>query len=201
MLELRFNTFDFEMRARELEGAIDQVPYALALTLNRAAQNTRRVLIESTWPTHVQQRNSSFIGRALRTKWATKANLVVEIYDDLGRANLVLHAKGGVRVPHGGRSRLAIPPDGSVTRTGRGVRASQRPKAIIAKTPKRALRITSKGIFVGEGGRLHLKYAFKQSAEVPRDVPFYDDFRSTMAIELRTSFAAAMARAMKGRRA
>jgi hypothetical protein len=198
MLELRFNTFDFEMRARELDAAIDQVPYALALTLNRAAQNTRRVLIESTWPTHVQQRNSSFIGRALRTKWATKTNLVVEIYDDLGRAHLKLHARGGARVP---RSRFAIAPDANALRKAHGIPKSQRPKAIIAKTPKRALRITSKGIFVGEGGRLHLKYAFKQSTDQPRDVPFYDDFRSTMAIELRTSFAAAMARAMKGRRA
>jgi hypothetical protein len=53
---------------------------------------------------------------------------------------------------------------------------------------------------VAKGGRLHLMYAFKTSAAQPGDVPFTDDFRQAMTMELRTSFPAAMARAMAGRR-
>jgi hypothetical protein len=198
MLELRFDMSAFERKVREIDGAIDQLPYAIALTMNQAVTNARRVLVQNTWPSHVEQRNAAFIGRALRTKFASKHDLVVEIYDDLGRAHLKLHAGGGTK---GARKRLAIPPTGAVTRTSHGVRKADTPRSIIARTPKRALRITPRGIFVGEGGRLRLKYAFKAMASQPKDVPFYDDFQMVMEAELRTSFASAMARAMKGRRA
>ncbi len=197
MFELTFDASDFERKAREIDGAIDQVPYALSLALNQAVTNARRVLVGSTWPGHVHQRNSYFIGRALRTKFATKRDLAVEIYDDLGRAHLRLHASGGAKLP---RKRFAIAPNAAELRGAHGIRKSQTPKAIVDRTPKRALRITSKGIFVGEGGRLHLKYAFKAMTDQPKDVPFYEDFHTVMIAEMRTSFASAMARAMKGRR-
>jgi hypothetical protein len=198
MLELRFDMSAFERKAREIDGAIDQVPYAIALAMNQAVTNARRVLVEDTWPSHVHQLNAAFIGRALRTKFANKRDLAVEIYDDLGRAHLKLHAIGGNKVA---RKRLAIPPTGAVKRTAHGVRKADTPRSIIARTPKRALRITPFGIFVGEGGRLRLKYRFKTMASQPKDVPFYDDFETVMRVELRTSFPSAMARAMKGRRA
>jgi hypothetical protein len=188
----------FERRAKELHGTIDQVPFALAQAMNTAAKNTRQVLVRDTWPQHVTQRNSAFIGRALRTDFATKRNLRVEIYDSLGRAHLKLHDVGGTKQAKG---HLAIPPHGAVTRGSSGVRKSQRPRAIIANTPKRALRITPKGIFVGQGGRLRLMYAFKPNAAQPADVPFDASFRDTMSVELRTSFPAALARAMRSRRA
>lgn len=197
MFELRFDMSDFERKAEQIQGAIDQAPYALSLAMNQAAVNTRQVLVRSTWPSHVQQRNAAFIGRALRTKWATKHDLAVEIYDDLGRAHLKLHAVGGAKYP---RSRFAVPNLTEVKRTSSGVSKSQTPRAIIARTPKRALRITSKGIFIAKGGRLRLMYTFKNMTPQPKDVPFYEDFQTVMAAELRTSFASAMARAMKGRR-
>ena len=197
MFELKFDSSVFEQKAKQLQGALDQVPFALSQALNEAVKNTRQVLVQSTWPTHVKQRNAAFIGRALRTKFASKRNLRVEIYDDLGRASLSLHADGGVKRA---RKRLAIPPGGSVTRTGRGVRKNQTPRAIIDRTPKRALRVTPKGIFVGKDGRLQLKYAFKAQAKQPADVPFRDDFETVMRAELRVSFPAALARAMKSRR-
>lgn len=200
MIELKFDVAEFEKRAVALDGAIDQVPFALSLALNKAATNARQVLISDTWPRHVTQRNSGFIRWALRTVFATKASLRVEIYDQSPdhRGHLELHAKGGVKT--GKRGRLAIPPKGSVTRTGRGVRASQRPAAIIARTPKEALRITPRGIFVGEGGRLVLKYLFRQSVQQPADVPFDDAFRDAIREDVRTSFPAALMRAMRGRK-
>ena len=197
MIDLEIDCRAFERRAKELHAQIDQVPYALALAMNKAAKNTRQVLVQDTWPSHVTQRNSSFIGRALRTNFASKRNLRVEIYDSLGRAHLKLHDVGGTKQARG---RLAIPPAGAVTRSSSGVRKSQRPRAIVLNTPKRALRITDKGIFVGKGGRLQLMYAFKPSAAQPADVPFDQDFREAMTIELRTSFPAALAKAMASRR-
>jgi hypothetical protein len=198
MFEVKFDQAVFERKAKQLQGALDQVPFALSQALNAAVKNARQVLVLNTWPSHVTQRNASFIGRALRTEFSTKRNLRVEIYDDLGRASLSLHADGGVKRA---KKRLAIPPGGTVTRTGRGVRKNQTPRSIIDRTPKRALRVTPQGIFVGKGGRLQLKYAFKQQARQPADVPFRDDFETTMRAELRVSFPAALARAMKSRRA
>src|SRR5262249_19073469 len=139
----------------------------------------------------------AFMGRALRVKFSSKRDLTVELYDSLGRAHLTLHAHGGVK---GAQRRLAIPPRGAVVRTAHGVEKGQRPRALIARTAKRALRITPQGIYVGKGGRLHLMYAFKQSARQPADVPFERDFAATMTRELRISFPAAVARAMRTRR-
>jgi hypothetical protein len=198
MIDLQIDCSAFERRANELHAQIDQVPHALALAMNAAAKNTRQVLTQDTWPSHVQQRNTGFIGRALRTNFANKRNLRVEIFDSLGRAHLKLHASGGTKQARG---RLAIPESPSITRTGSGrIAKNKRPAAIIARTPKRALRITPKGIFVGKGGRLELIYAFKASAEQPADVPFDQDFRDTMTVELRTSFPAAMSRALASRK-
>lgn len=197
MFDLTIDTSTFEKRAKELHAQIDQVPYALALAMNAAAKKTKQTLVEDTWPSHVTQRNKSFIGRALQRTYASKRNLQIEIYDSLGRAHLKLHDAGGTKTAKG---RLAIPPPGTVKRGAGGVRKKQRPHSIIVNTPKRALRITNRGLFVGKGGRLHLMYAFKASANMPADVPFEDDFRRAMTIELRASFPAAMERAMKPRR-
>ena len=197
MIELEIDTNAFAKRAVEMHAQIDQVPFALALAMNRAAENTRNALVQNTWPSHVTQRNAGFIGRALRRKYANKRNLQIEIYDSLGRAHLKLHDTGGTKTAKG---RLAIPPQGMVKRGSSGVRKGQRPHAIVMSTPKRALRITSKGIFVGKGGRLQLMYAFAPSASIKADVPFEKDFLELMTLELRLSFRAAVEQAMKPRR-
>lgn len=197
MITLEIDASAFERRAKEMKKQIEQVPYALAIAMNRAVENTHQLLVESTWRDHVTERNKSFIGRALRAKKAHKGNLRVEIFDSLGRAHLKLHDTGGIKTAKG---RLAIPQAGAVRRGASGVRKSQRPRAIVLNTPKRALRITAKGIFVGKGGRLQLMYAFASSANIRADVPFEEDFRTAMVAELRTSFPAAISNAMKRRR-
>lgn len=198
MLKIEFDMRDFERKAAEIGGAIDQIPFALANAMTSAAFKAREVLVNETWPSHVQQRNRAFIRRALRIEKARKGDLRVEIYDDLGRGNLQLHAKGGTRSAHS--RRLAIPPSGTAQRkAGGAIKAGALPKALIAKTPKRALRITPKGIFVGEGGRLRLKYVFKPSASIDKDVPFYEDFQRVMREEVAATFPASMRRAMQTR--
>jgi hypothetical protein len=196
---LTFNFSDFERMARDIDHAIDQMPFAISKALNDAVKNTRDRLAEETWAQHVEVRNRHFMRNALRIERSTKRNLRVALVDIRGRANLKQHAEGGVSRPLHGR-RFSIPLKGTVRRTARGVTASQTPKAIIASTPKRALRVTAKGIFVGKGGRLHKKYAFAPAAHVKKDVPLREDFARFMVEELRVTFPAAMKLAMQTRR-
>ena len=69
MLKIEFDASDLEKHAMSVAGALeDQVPFALSIALNKAADITRGLLIEQTWPQHVHVRNTSFIAAALTTK-------------------------------------------------------------------------------------------------------------------------------------
>jgi hypothetical protein len=186
----------FEARARELGGAIDQVPFALSQALNTAAFKARDRLITQTWPRSVTVRNKSFIRSALRVNKASKRALKIEIYDTLGRAHLKAHADGGTKVPKGGN--LAIP-SANVQRGASGVRRNQKPREL-----RRAVR---KGnlIFQEQGSRkqpkLRLMYALRPRATIKPDVPFRSDFAQAIVAEARAAFPAAMVKAMRSRRA
>jgi hypothetical protein len=82
----------------------------------------------------------------------------------------------------------------------RGIAPLQKIQAIIANTPKRALRITPQGLFVGENGRLQLRYSWKQQVVQPKRVPFYEDWAYVMSESLRTGFADKMRAAMRTRK-
>ncbi|BCP53795.1 hypothetical protein K32_24120 [Kaistia sp. 32K] len=194
---LQLDLSSFERAAKRLGGAVDQVPFALATSMTSAAFKTRRWLIDETWPKAVKVRNTNFLRAALQVEPATKHNLTVAISDRLGRGHLGLHAKGGVK--HA-KKRLAIPPTGTVQRGPKGIPRAQKPQAIRASTPARALRVLPRGIFIGRGGRLHLAYAFATSAMQRADVPFERHFRIVMAAEMRKAYPGAMRRAMRTRR-
>jgi hypothetical protein len=125
----------------------------------------------------------------------------VRIYDVLGnRGHLLEHARGGTERPFKSRM-FAIPSqDAKVRRTARGISQRDTPSAIIANTPKRALRVTPGGIFVGKAGRLHLIYSFKAQVTQPKDVPFYEEFAYVMNNDMRTGFDEKMAKAMATRK-
>jgi hypothetical protein len=199
-MELRLDGSEFEARARALDGAEDQIPFALSLAFNQALQDTRTSLIQDTWPKAVTERNPSFIRWALGMQFSTKHDLRVEINDERAttRGHLALHAHGGTK--KAAHANLAIPPKGTLKRGAHGIRKDQRPAAVIARTAKRALRITARGIFVGIGGRLQLKFIFRNAVTQPADVPFVQDFRTMIAKGVRARFADAMARAMRTRR-
>jgi hypothetical protein len=193
----------FEMRgikelADQLKVAHDQIPYATAKALNDAAFRTRDRLI-AAWPQHVTARNTGFIRSALHIEKASKHDLTVRIVETPSSVSLERHAAGGTKRPLHSRN-LAIPPKGSVQYGPRGVRSDQRPGAILRNTPKRALRVTSKGIFVGEGGRLHLKYTFTPSAHQPKDIPFYEVFASEMRDKVNQLLPVYLQEAMRSRR-
>lgn len=197
MYELAVDVRQFEAAARSWAARVDQVPYALSRTINDAAFNTKQVLTRETWPGHVTQRNTNFPAVVLHINKSTKHDLRVSIDDTRDTGGLLQrHARGGVKLPHG--DHLAIPNKAWV-RYGAGGRVipSQQPRAIIANTDPRALRVTARGIFVAEGGRLHLRYTFKSSARQPADVPLYEDFAETMMAEINSGFGVWLDRAMR----
>jgi hypothetical protein len=190
MIKAEFDYKELERFALTFGQRADQVPYALALAMNRSADVTRNLLIKTTWPTHVVQRNNSFIAASLTTKdaKASKQSLSIEIYDKLGRGNLQLQAKGGTRLPKG--ANLAIPA-GGMKRGPRGVPARLKPKALNVALKRKGL------LFARDGrGRLKLMYVLKPATKVPKRVPFYEDFAASMQRELTRTIPLAMAKAM-----
>jgi hypothetical protein len=200
MIEIEIDPRPFVERTEELGAKVDQLPFVLAGLMNNAVFNARRVLVETTWPSHVQVRNKNFLSASLRVDTATKTKLEVRIYDILGnRGHLYEHAKGGTERPFRSR-RFAIPISDKIKKTSRGIPERLKPSAIIANTPKRALRVTQTGIFVGQGGRLHLMYSFKPTVDQPADVPFYQDFAYAMTEDMRAGFDEKMKQAMATRK-
>ncbi len=199
MISLRFDLSSFERKAKEIGGALDQVPFALAKALNEAADRTREELISETWPRGVQVRNRTFLKAALTTKGAraTKRSLRVAIYDRLGRASLTKHETGGVKPA---RRNLAIPTSRTVQprRTGKGVPKNLRPAAL-----PNAFR-QGDAIYQRAPGKKHahrkLMYVLAPRAQIKGTVPFHRDFDRIMRREMSRAFPTAMARAMATRR-
>ncbi len=190
MIKVEFDFNELGKFASSLGARADQIPYALALAMNRSADVTRNFLIKQTWPTHVTQRNASFIAASLTTKQAraSKQSLAVEIYDRLNRGHLQMQAKGGTRLPLKGR--LAVPVTG-VPRSSRGV-----PQRLKPRNLKNAIEIRG-NLFTRDGrGRLKMVYALKQQTKIPRRVPFYEDFAASMERELRRTIPLAVQKAM-----
>lgn len=192
MISVQFDTADFTGRAIELGAVEDQLPYIFARSLNDAAEKTRNLLINQTWTLSIAAKNRSFIGAALTTKGAraTKSDPTVEIYDKLGRGNLLLHAKGGTRRAKG--ANLAIPSSANVRRTGSGaVSRSQTPRALADKAARR-------GRFLFAQGKM--MYTLDPAVPIKRDVPFYQDFTNTMRQAMLDSLPKNVAIAMATRR-
>lgn len=195
MVDIKFDFSSFQKEAQALGAAANQIPYILANVLNTAAFAARKELIETTWPSSVQIHNPNFLRAALRVATASKYDLHVEIVDVLHRGNLGLHEFGGTKTPR--VAHLAIPVSGKLVRGMRGIAKGQRPKQLIATTPKRALRILPSGIFIGEGGKLNLMYSFKTSVMQPKDVPFAQDFARVMVAKVNDALPRAVKFAMR----
>lgn len=191
MIHVEFNYKELEAYATQLGARVDQIPYALALAMNRSADVTRNYLIKATWPTHVHARNSSFIAASLTTREAraSKTSLAVEIYDKLDRGNLQMQAKGGVRVPQGGAN-LAIPAS-NVPRGSRGVPKNLKPANLKNSFKKNGMLFAR-----DKRGRVRLVYTLKPASRIPKRVPFYEDFAASMSTELTRTIPLAVKKAM-----
>lgn len=196
MIALRFDMRDFERAARGMGIlATDQVPFAIAKTLNDAMLQpgaTRDTIVNRTFPASFHVRRGNFARAAFNVEMATKGKLSAALFDRLHRGSLDLHADGGTKTPR--QANLAIPNQQRIRLTASGARP--RPRAIRVKNARRALRVLpGKGIFVGEGGELHALYWFKRSASIRQEFPFYEDFARTTTREVRARFPANMQRA------
>lgn len=192
---VKFEMSDFRRKAYLLGVAADQVPYATALTLNDAMFETRVEEIFMAWPGGVTVRNQSFMRAALRVDKASKGNLSASIFDVLGRASLDLHADGGTKTPDSGK--LAVPVDPRIRRGARGVPKSQRPRTF---SSRRNARVTAKGIFLGEAGRLHMIYRFLSSADIDKRFPFYETFEENVVKVVEERLPERLYQAMATRR-
>ena len=141
-------------------------------------------------------RNPNFLKAALTTrgKRATKRNLRVELYDQLGRASLTKHETGGTKSPKG--AALAVPTAAVRSRRGsKGVPRGLRPKnlpnsfrmgdAVYQRTGK------------GKNKKLRLMYVLKPSAQISPRVPFHRNFETIMRREVRRAFGPRLEAAMK----
>jgi len=194
MIKLEFDYKELERYDVRLGASVEQIPFALATAMNRSADVTRNFLIKQTWPTHIKQRNASFIAASLTTKdaRANKQSLSVEIYDRLNRGNLKLQAKGGMRVAR--RGRMAIPAS-NIPRGSRGVPTRLRPRNLQNDFKKRNMVFTR-----DKKGRAKLIYVLKSASKIPKRVPFYEDFAASMHRELVRTIPLAVAKAMSTRR-
>lgn len=190
MAELTLDFADFRRVARGMGiFADDQLPYAISRSLNDTMmKDVRPQIIGATWTQAFRTRNRGLPRASMRIEFSSKGNLTAGVYDALGKANLKQHATGGAR-PKPSAS-LAIPnQQGRVRLHGRG--RTPWARNVGAKVPARALRvIPGKGIFVGEGGRLHAIYWFRQSAKLSKRFQFFEDFAMRAQSGLRHRFPA-----------
>lgn len=197
MIDLKLDLSVFEELADRMDAARDQIPFALAGALNDAAFTTRTEFIQETWPHHIRQRNASFMRAVWHVGMADKHNLVVRLYDQLGREFLVTHDRGGVKRPyHGGR--LAIPVGGyaGARRTSGGaITEGWKPRNL----PGAFIR--NNAIFMRVGKKnVQMVYVLKPSANIRPDVPFTATFKDFMEKQALTAFPARMVTAMMTRR-
>jgi hypothetical protein len=200
-MKFKLNLREFERAAEDLGAASDQTPFALSVAMNRAVQDTRRYLIERTWPSSVQVRNKGFIRAALRMEFATKGNLHVAIFDQIGRGHLKEHAEGGtVRAKRG---KLAIPTK-NIRRTMHGVARNQKPRALQGafKTKRGDAIVQPIGGRKRRGRtrKLRVMYLLRRAVRIKQDVPFHRDFKQQMREGMMKHLPAAIERAMNTRR-
>jgi hypothetical protein len=179
-MEIKVDMGDVLRLADQLGVAAREIPYSMSRSLNSALFDIRSEFIDRVWPDHVTVRNPSFLRHVLRVETSSKYNLKGAIKEVERTSNPLLdHALGGVRTPAKARE-FAIPTSAYAAgkQTSRGLRAAARIRELIARTPRRSLRITSRGVYIGRGGKLELAFAFKPRIEMKADVPFFETFET-----------------------
>ena len=193
MPTLALDMSEFMRAARRFHHAgSGQVPYALSNSINSALFDTRRDVVGVVFPASFDVHNRSFAKAAFRVNKSTKATLTGELYDRLGRGHLAEHAEGGIK--HAASGNLAVPT--ARIRKFRGSRGIPKGKRPRAWKKKNEIRVTSEGIFKGEGGRLVALYFFSPSAKLRPRFPFYETFERDVTAGIRKNFPQQLMRAL-----
>ncbi|MEK9918004.1 MAG: phage tail protein [Pelagibacteraceae bacterium] len=156
-----------------------QLPFAFSKTLNKTAEKVKEKIALETFPESFDVRSKGFAKATLAIERSNKRKLVARVYDRFGRANLMLHAKGGIKKA---KSRsLAIPGDKlRKRRRAKGMPDASKPKEIL-KQPRTfvaTMKSGKHGIFQRRGKKrlpIDLLYSFKRSAVIKKAFRFYED--------------------------
>jgi hypothetical protein len=184
---------EFTRKARQMGiFANDQMPFAIATTLNDTMfKDTRPQIIGPTWSAAFVVRNKGLARASINVERASKGKLSAGVFDALGKADLAQHARGGAKT-HSGT--IAVPVRDKVKLHARGKKPWAR--ELESRFGARAVRKTSKGLFVGKGGRLHLWFSFASSASLDKRFRFYEDFERKSLFGISRRFPANIQRAV-----
>ena len=109
-----------------------QVPFALAGALTSLAFDIRKDAVERTGPESFDLRDPRFLRAAIVVDKASKHDLRARVYDRLESSDLLLHARGLPKYPHG--KHVAVPTKHLLPkRRARGVPKAWRPKQVMRK--------------------------------------------------------------------
>lgn len=201
MIVVQFDLADFRKKARQMGiFADDQLPYAVSKTINDTMfQDVRPHIIGPTWASAFKVRNSGLPRAAINVEKASKGSWQGGVFDALGKAHLKEHAIGGSITPS--RGQLAIPNQQRVKLHARGKTPWAREIRVAPHMARGHLVpsmqvIKGKGIFVGQGGRLHLMYSFASGARLRKRFRFYEDFTRVATAGINARFPANMQRAI-----
>lgn len=202
-MPVRFDMSGFERAAAGIGLIQDEVPFALANAMTRAAFKTKDALARDTWPKHVTVRNNNFLRAsldvepALARDFRSGGTMKAEIFDALGHVDLKRLTLGGVKTGKSGPN-IAIPTK-RVQRTGSGaIRSNQKPRALKRTVRKGNLIFQAEG--KGKNSKLRLMYAVRSRARIQPEVPFYSDFDRLYRAELYKAFPQAVRNVMKRNR-
>ena len=172
----------------------NQLPFAMAMTLNDVAKDVRADTIERGWPSDVNVRNNNFMKAALtpissRNKdvWATKRNLRAVVGNTrprMQRDYLQRLTTGGTKTPRG--RNLAIPARDLTNRTkGGAVRKADRPRQLLNRKKVFITKLAKSGqeAIVRRVGKerypLQMLYILEPSGRIKKQFSFYDDANKT----------------------
>lgn len=199
-IKLSGNYRELEQRLNKIQRK--QLPFAFSKTLNDTAKKVRKQIVERTYPRSFDARDKRFANATFSIKFSNKRNLVAIVFDRLDRANLKLHAEGGIKRAKSGN--IAIPSRYvKERRSGRGVRKSLRPRTVV-DTPKGYIqRGPRKAIYQSygrKGANKRLLYSLKSFANIRKTFPFYEDANRTVDRHLQRSFNVNLRKALRSRR-
>ena len=202
---------------KAVEKAIDafgknQIPFAMANTLNDAAFQIRKNTIENVWTKDVKVKNPAFMKAVMMpikgTNRATKRNLraIIQNYPSGNRHKDFLQrlAVGGVKSPRG-RS-IAIPASDMPLRAKGGVTARNRPRPLLDRPKVFRQRVSGQDMILQRTTKkpypLKRLYILEQgSVKIDNQFSFYEDAdrlsQKVMRENFRKNFARAKASARR----
>ena len=184
----------------------NQIPFAMANTLNDAAFQIRKNTIENVWTKDVKVKNTSFMKAVMMpikgTNRATKRKLraIVQNYPSGNRHKDFLQrlAVGGIKSPRG-RS-IAIPAEDMPLRAKGGVTARNRPRPLLDRPKVFRQRVRGQDMILQRTTKkpypLKRLYILEQgSVKIDNQFSFYEDADKLSQRVMRENFRKNFARA------